>query len=153
MSWHSRDLTDIQVTVTYITLLIFFFLAALVPACIGFAICMNTKGPGKTSDATFWFLIQGSIMTILGNLMAVVPLIKKSWFSPAYNLMWTLFGFGLLSAIVAIVIYPLLNLGWSALFSFFASVASAASVPVITQASAKGRTAEKLTAMQEKKDQ
>ena len=77
-------------------------------------------------------------MAVLGNITMVVPLLKKSWLSPGYSLMWTFCVMGLLFSVISIIIYPLLNTGWSSMFSFFGSIASAASVLVMTQATSKG---------------
>src|SRR5271163_3428202 len=102
---------------------------------------MNVQPPhtevGSTSDADFWYLIQGSVMSVLGNLILVVPLLKKSWLSPAYSMMWLFFGLGLASAIISICIYPFLNPGWSAIGSFLGSIASTVSALVLTQATGK----------------
>lgn len=76
-------------------------------------------------------------MSVLGNLTMVIPLLKKSWFSPAYNTMWIFFTLGVAFAIIAIVIYPFVNTGWSSMVAFFGSIASVASVLVMTQAASK----------------
>ena len=83
-------------------------------------------------------------MAILGNLVIVVPLLKKSRFSPAYSLMWTFFMLGLAFSIISIIIYPLINTDWSSIVSFFGSIASAASVLVMTQATSKGVNRDKV---------
>jgi hypothetical protein len=51
--------------------------------------------------------------------------------------MWIFFTLGLLFAIVSIVIYPLINTGWSSIVAFFSSITSVASVLVITQDAAR----------------
>lgn len=76
-------------------------------------------------------------MSVLGSLTMVIPLMKKSWFSPAYSTMWMFFLLGMSFAIIAIVIYPLVNTGWSSMVAFFGSIASVASVLVMTQAAAR----------------
>lgn len=48
--------------------------------------------------------------------------------------MWMFFTLGLAFAATAVVMYPFFNPGWSSMISFFGSVASAASVLVMTQA-------------------
>lgn len=45
---------------------------------------------------------------------------------------------GLAFSIISIIIYPLINTGWSSFVSFFGSIASAASILVMTQATSKG---------------
>ncbi|KAJ5970719.1 uncharacterized protein N7479_000637 [Penicillium vulpinum] len=120
-----------------IALILLFLIAAIVPGYKAFSISMKSKAPGSVQDADFWYLIQSSIMSVLGNLTMVIPLMKKSWFSPAYNTMWIFFFLGVTFAIISIVIYPFLNTGWSSMLAFFGSIASAASVLVMTQAAAR----------------
>ena len=78
-------------------------------------------------------------MSVLGNLISVVPLLKKSWFSPAYNAMWLFFTLGLALFVVSICIYPFLNTGWSSVLSFLGSICSVASVLIITQATGRNQ--------------
>lgn len=120
-----------------VALILVFLVGAIIPGYKAFALSMQRSGPGSTEDAEFWYLIQSSIMAVLGNVVTVVPLLKKSWLSPAYSLMWTFFMFGLAFSAISIIIYPLVNTGWSAMVSFFGSIASAASVLVMTQATSK----------------
>lgn len=105
---------------------------------------MQDSAVGSIGDADFWYLIQSSIMAVMGNVIMVVPLLKKSWFSPAYGLMWGFFALGLAFAIVAVIIYPLLNPGWSSMVAFFGSIASVASVLIMTQATAREETKAKV---------
>ena len=118
-------------------MIILFLGAAIVPGYKAFAISMKSEEIGSINDADFWYLVQSSIMSVLGNLIAVVPLLKKSWFSAAYTMMWMFFGMGLTFAGISILIYPFFNTGWSSMVSFFASIASVASVLVMTQATAR----------------
>lgn len=118
-------------------MILIFLIAAIVPGYKAFSISMESTTPGSVHDADFWYLIQSSIMSVLGNLTMVVPLLKKSWFSPAYSTMWIFFSLGVTFAIASIIIYPLLNTGWSSMLAFFGSVASAASVLIMTQAAAR----------------
>jgi hypothetical protein len=117
-----------------VALIMIFLITAIIPGYKGFAISIQDKHPGSTDDADFWYLVQSSIMAVMGNIVMVVPFLRKSWFLPAYTLMWLFFTLGLIFAVTSIVIYPLLNTGWSSMLSFFGSVASAASVLVMTQA-------------------
>jgi len=100
---------------------------------------MKSDETGSTGDADFWYLVQSSIMSVLGNLISIVPLLKKVWFSPAYNVMWLFFTLGLAFAAASISIYPFLNPGWSSIVSFLGSISSVASVLVITQATGKDK--------------
>jgi uncharacterized membrane protein YagU involved in acid resistance len=77
-------------------------------------------------------------MAILSNIVMVVPLLKKLWLSPAYSLTWTFFLLGLAFSIISIIIYLLINTSWSSMVSFFGSIASAASVLVMTQPTSEG---------------
>lgn len=115
-------------------LILVFLTAAIVPGYKAFAISMQSSTSGSTDDADFWYLVQNSIMAVMGNIIMVVPLLGRSWFSPAYGLMWMFFTVGMIFAVTAIAIYPFCNTGWSSMVSFFGSVASAASVLVMTQA-------------------
>lgn len=131
-------------TVILIALILLFLIGSIIPGYKGFAISMQSSSSGSTGDADFWYLIQSSIMAVLGNIVMVVPLLKKSWFSPAYSLMWTFFMLGLAFSIISIIIYPLINTGWSSMVSFFGSIASATSVLVMTQATSKGVNRDKV---------
>ncbi|KAM0083666.1 hypothetical protein ACKRZS_004118 [Fusarium odoratissimum] len=124
-------------TVTLMVLILMFLIAAIIPWSKAFAISWKAGGKGSTEDADFWYLIQSSIMSVLGNLIMVVPLMKKSWLSPAYSMMWLFFSLGLVLAAVSIAIYPFCNTGWSSMAAFFGSIASVSSVLVMTQATAR----------------
>ncbi|KAJ5895613.1 hypothetical protein N7495_007304 [Penicillium taxi] len=123
--------------VILISLILLFLTAAIVPGYKAFSISMTSSTPGSIQDADFWYLIQSSIMSVLGNLTMVFPLLKKSWFSPAYNTMWISFTLGVAFSVLSIIIYPFVNTGWSSMLAFFGSIASAASVLIITQAAGK----------------
>ena len=126
-----------QENVVLIALILIFLTAAIVPGYKAFSISMSSSTSGSTGDADFWYLIQSSIMSILGNLIMVIPLLKHSWFSPAYSTMWIFFTLGVAFSFISIVIYPLVNTGWSSMLAFFGSIASVASVLVMTQGAAK----------------
>lgn len=123
-----RLMHEEQEVVAYVGLLVFFLMTAMIPGSKAFHISMETKGPGKTSDADFWYLIQSSIMNILGNLTAIVPLLRGSWMSPAHTLTWAFFFVAAVCSIISVTIYPLCNPGWSSMTSFFATAFSASSV-------------------------
>lgn len=127
----------VQENVVLIALILIFLTAAIVPGYKAFSISMSSSTSGSTGDADFWYLIQSSIMSILGNLIMVIPLLKKSWFSPAYSTMWMFFTLGVTFAAISILIYPFVNTGWSSMVAFFGSIASVASVLVMTQGAAK----------------
>jgi hypothetical protein len=135
--YSSLTIALVQENVVLITLILLFLTAAIVPGYKAFSISMKSSTPGSIEDADFWYLIQSSIMSVLGSLTMVIPLMKKSWFSPAYGTMWMFFTLGLSFAVIAIVIYPLVNTGWSSMVAFFGSIASVASVLIMTQAAAK----------------
>lgn len=130
-------LSLLQENVVLIALILIFLTAAIVPGYKAFSISMSSSTSGSTGDADFWYLIQSSIMSILGNLIMVIPLLKHSWFSPAYSTMWIFFTLGVAFSFISIVIYPLVNTGWSSMVAFFGSIASVASVLVMTQGAAK----------------
>jgi hypothetical protein len=122
---------------TLIALILLFLIAAIIPGYKAFALSMQGRAVGSTGDADFWYLVQNSIMAVMGNIIMVVPLLKKSWFSPAYGIMWAFFGLGLAFAVISVILYPLVNPGWSFMVAFFGSIASAAPVLIMTQATAK----------------
>lgn len=130
-------LSLLQENVILIALILIFLTAAIVPGYKAFSISMSSSISGSTGDANFWYLIQSSIMSILGNLIMVIPLLKHSRFSPAYSTMWIFFTLGMAFSFISIVIYPLVNTGWSSMAAFFGSIASVASVLVMTQGAAK----------------
>lgn len=74
-----------------VALVLIFFTAAIVLGYKGLAISMKSDTPGSTGDADFWYLVQSSIMAVLGNITMVVPLLGRSWLLPAYGLMWMVF--------------------------------------------------------------
>ncbi|CEJ56538.1 hypothetical protein PMG11_02741 [Penicillium brasilianum] len=53
--------------VALIALILLFLTAAIVPGYKAFAISMDSNTPGSIGDADFWYLIQSSIMSVLGN--------------------------------------------------------------------------------------
>jgi len=73
----------------------------------------------------------------MGNIVMVIPLLRKHWLAPAYKLMWIFFALGLVFAIISILVYPFFYPGWSSMIAFFGSVTSAAAVLVMTQATAR----------------
>lgn len=121
-------------------------MAAITPGYKAFALSMQDGTAGSINDAEFWYLVQNSVMAVLGNIIVVVPLLRKSWFSPAYSLMWFFFTLGFAFACIAVAIYPLLNTGWSSLISFFGSISSVASVLVMTQAAPEDARQDKIKA-------
>lgn len=130
-------IAPVQENVVLIALILLFLTAAIVPGYKAFSIPVKSSPPGSMGDADFWYLIQSSIMSVLGSLTMLIPLIKRSWFSPAYSAMWIFFTLDMSFAIIAIVIYPPVNTGWSSMVAFFGSIASVASVLLMTQAAAK----------------
>lgn len=118
-------------------LILLFIVAAIVPGYKAFGISMQESAVGSIHDADFWYLVQSSIMGVMGNIVMIVPLISNSWFSPAYSLMWGYFTLGLVFAVISVVLYPLLNPGWSSVVAFLSSIASVASVLIMTQATAR----------------
>jgi uncharacterized membrane protein YhaH (DUF805 family) len=123
--------------VSLIILILVFLIAAIIPGYKAFALSMQSKTRGSTGDADFWYLVHSNVMAVIGNLVVVVPLLKRSWFLPAYGLMWAFLSIGLAFAVISIIIYPFLDPGWSSMLAFFASIVSAASVLIMTQATAR----------------
>lgn len=107
MHQSTLELTKVQETAILIAFIIIFFIAAIIPGYKAFSKSMQTSSPGSTSDADFWYLIQSSIMSVMGNIFMVIPLLRKHWLKPAYNLIWGFFALGLFFALISILIYPL----------------------------------------------
>ena len=118
-------------------------MVAMIPLMRGFAISAQEGNVGTTKDADFYYLIQGNIMTVLGNFLMVIPLLKESWFSPAYIWMWTFMLMSLVMCGVSVGLYLLVHTGWSSMVAFFASLAGTSAVLVLTQATAPGEKIKK----------
>jgi hypothetical protein len=80
--------------------------------------------PGIAHDADFWFLIQGSMVQILGLLTIVIPLVgndrmlTKQWFWT-----WGFIGMSFVCAVTAVPIYLYCPTEWSSMLAFMASAA------------------------------
>lgn len=119
--------------------LVFIFLAgAVIPGYKAFSISLkNGNIPGTTEDSNFWNLVQSSIMSVMANVVTVVPHLRKSWLSPVYTLVWFFFLCGLVFSLLAIGLYPVCNPAWSSVSSFLGAIASTASVLVFTQVTSR----------------
>lgn len=125
-------------TAILISLIFLGLSAAMIPGYVGFSLTFSPSPPTSPHhDADFYFLLQSSIMTVLGNIIAIIPLLKKSWFESAYMLMWCSFGLSFVLAGASLVLYVFAGSGWSSVASFLSSVASVAAVLVVTQATGK----------------
>lgn len=76
-------------------------------------------------------------MSVLGNFATALPLLQSGRFSGPSHFFWVFSALGLFSAVLSVIIYPLANTGWSSMVSFISNVASAASVLVLTIATAR----------------
>jgi hypothetical protein len=85
-------------------------------------------------------------MAVLGNIIMVIPLLREPWFSPTYALVWTFTTLDLDFSVLSIAFNPFVNPGWSSMASFFGSIASLASVLVVTQTTARDVTRRKVKA-------
>lgn len=120
-----------------LALFVLFNILAFIPGYRGFAISAQSHENGTTNDADFYYLMQSSIMSVLGNFAAALPLLQSARISGPCYFFWAFSAMGLLSAVLSVVIYPYTNTGWSSVVSFVGSVASAASVLVLTVATAR----------------
>lgn len=136
--------TAVQETVWLVALSLICFMIATIPLMRGFAISAQENSIGTTQDADFYYLIQGNVMTVLGNFLMVIPLLKESWFSPTYIWMWTFMLMSLLMCGVSVGLYLVVQTGWSSMVAFFASVAGTSAVLVVTQATVKIAPEEKV---------
>ena len=117
----------------FIALIALFFATSLVPGYKAFSIAINVPEIGSISDADFWNLLQSSVISVLGSLMSVIPLMRGSCFSAAYTVTWVLWGAGCACAIISAVIYPFCNTAYSSAVSYFGSVFSLMAVLATTQ--------------------
>ncbi|KAG8158416.1 hypothetical protein KVR01_011538 [Diaporthe batatas] len=120
-----------------LALFILFVILAFIPGYQGFAISTQRHEIGATSDSDFYYLIQSSIMSVLGNFATALPLLQSGPTSGPSIFFWVFSAMGLFSAVLAVVIYPLATTGWSSVVSFIGNVASAASLLVLTVATAR----------------
>ena len=127
-------LTILEDTTTMLALVFVFLILAIVPGYRGFAISLAEEQKGSIEDADFWYLCQSSVMFLLGSFASALPLLRRDCYKRARNIFWFFFTAGFALAIVSIAIYPGFNTGWSALVSFLASVTTASSLLVLTQA-------------------
>ncbi|KAL1874447.1 hypothetical protein Daus18300_003465 [Diaporthe australafricana] len=127
---------------TQLALFVFFIILAFIPGYQGFAISAQSHENGKTNDSDFYYLMQSSIMSVLGNFATALPLLQSARISGPLHYFWAFSAIGLFSAVLSVVIYPLTNTGWSSVVSFVGTVASAASVLALTVATARERMIE-----------
>lgn len=120
-----------------LALFVFFIILAFIPGYQGFAISAQSHENGSTNDSDFYYLMQGSIMSVLGNFATALPLLQSTRISGTSYFFWAFSAMGLFSAVLSVAIYPFANTGWSSVVSFIGTVASAASVLVLTVATAR----------------
>lgn len=120
----------------------FFIILAFIPGYMGFAISEQSDENGKVTDADFYFLMQSTLMSVLGNFATALPLLPSLRASGSSNYFWAFAVLGMLSAIVSVIIYPFINTGWSAMVAFVGTVASATSILVLVVATARRQTCE-----------
>ncbi|KAK6824542.1 hypothetical protein PG987_012036 [Apiospora arundinis] len=131
--------------VIVIGLLPLFLLLALAPFSMGFYKSMSgsenraaASAVGSTSDADFWYLMQANLIAVLASFSMIVPLWRQLDLTTApYLIMAAFWILGLATAVASVAMYPFVNPGWSNLVSFVGSIASAASVVVMTQATGR----------------
>jgi len=131
--WTSANSSANQDTIIFIILIAFFFVGSLIPCLLAFSIAQQTPGTGHITDADFWNLLQSSIMSILGSLMTMVPLMHGSRFSAAYAVTWLLWSAGVVCAIISVVLYLVCNPAFSSAVSYFGSIFSLMAVLATTQ--------------------
>jgi hypothetical protein len=118
---------------------------ALPPFAVGFHLAGTKGGVGSFQDADFWFLIQGNIMSTLGSVLMVVPMLRGSWFSLVYLSVWLMLGGGLVCSIESVAIFTHVHTGWSSAFVLFGSMLSTWAVLIMAQGEGSmGQEAEKV---------
>lgn len=119
-------------------LFVLFIILAFVPGYKGFAVSEQSDEKGKVTDADFYFLVQSSLMSVLGNFATALPLLPSLRSSGPSRYFWAFAVLGMLSALVSVIMYPFTNTGWSAVVAFVGTVASATSTLVLAVATASG---------------
>ena len=108
----------------------------MIPFGIGFAGYWNADASlavGSTSDPGFKWLIANTLLTIFGNVYAIVPLMKITRGSTANKISQAFLYFSLALGVFAVSVYPFWNRAWSSSMSFFCSFFAIGSVFVSTQ--------------------
>ncbi|KAI1855253.1 hypothetical protein JX266_000118 [Neoarthrinium moseri] len=116
-------------------------LGAFIPGSIGFAKNWLQEDIGRSDDADFLYLIQGSIVSTFGNL-ATLMLFERSELASPYRSVWITVAIGTICNIVSVIVYPQFMKGWSAIFAFIGTVFSASCVVITTYTAALERRKE-----------
>lgn len=127
-------LTKFQQTSTLIALVFGFLILSTTFFCIGFAKSWKENQLGSLDDADFWYLCHSNVMSVLGSLATAIPLLRHHSFERARIIFWMTFVVSVITAVISIAIYVYFNTCYSALVAFLGSIASAASLLVLTQA-------------------
>lgn len=121
------SLHEVQKWSSAVTATVAILFAVILAAIPGYkAWQYSPRQPGTISDADFWFLVQGSMMQIIGLLTIVLPLalsgrlMIQQWFWT-----WLLFGVSFLCSIAPIPVYLYFPTEWSATIAFLGSAAQA----------------------------
>jgi hypothetical protein len=118
---------------------------AILPFAVGFHKASTKGGVGSFEDADFWFLVQGNIMSTLGSVLMVVPMLRGPWFSLVYMTVYLMLSGGLVCSIVSVAIFAHVHTGWSSAFVLFGSMMSAWAVLIMAQGEgSKDQEAEKV---------
>jgi hypothetical protein len=85
-----------------------------------------SAGPGSAKDADFWWLVQSTIMQVLGLLTLSVPIWQGSKL-PSQNWFWTwlFIGIASLATIVAVPLYLYAPVAYSSTLVFVATACQA----------------------------
>ena len=88
---------------------------------------------GSTSDPDFKWLIASTLLTIFGNIYAIVPLRKINRGSRANIVSQIFLYFSMALGIFSASVYPYWNKAWSSSLSFFCSFFAIGSVFISAQ--------------------
>lgn len=117
--------------------LFFLFTAmAMVPFGMGFAGYWNadpSDAIGSTSDPDFKWLIAATLLAVLGNTYAIVPLRKITRGSIANTISEVFLYSSIVLGILSISTYPFWNKAWSSSLSFFCAYFAIGSVFISAQ--------------------
>lgn len=127
----------------------------MVPFGLGFAGNWDadpTDAVGSTSDPDFKWLIATTLLSIFGNIYAIVPLRKITRGSTANIISQVFLYLSIALGIWSICVYPFWNKAWSSSLSFFCSFFAIGSVFVSAQHTSDMATGEPADSSKVKKE-
>ena len=140
-----------------ILLSLFFLFTAIAMVLFGMGFAGNwyaesADAIGSTSDPDFKWLIASTLLTIFGNIYAIVPLRKITRGSRANIISQIFLYFSMALGIFSASVYPYWNKAWSSSLSFFCSFFAIGSVFISTQHTSENALAVSQVNLKKKKE-